>query len=235
MCVVYTCTCMITCSTNTLLMCVFILYCLYRANNEKELQPNTNKAIHGMYNTVRIVCVLYTVGSSYDIMAEYYRASQMYQVGPLPPPPDLQPIVDRTADYVAKNGVDFQRTVINRHIDDRRFDFLHPWNEFHNYYKMRVEKKRQELQDSKPLSTQPLTPSGSVSFKLTNNTLNLPIGVVDHLNFDPVSSGEEERTEQDLTKRQKLSIDSSGQIDSEFKVIYNYTYEMLLYFFFRNF
>ncbi|XP_041379722.1 uncharacterized protein LOC121392681 [Gigantopelta aegis] len=79
-----------------------------------------------------------TTYPGYDMMSAYYHASQIYQSGPPPPPPDIQPIVDKTADYVAKNGDSFQNTIVKHHLDDRRFDFLHPWNQYNAYYKAKV-------------------------------------------------------------------------------------------------
>lgn len=164
-----------------------------------------------------------TTYPGYDVMAAYYEASQQYTVGPPPPPPDLQPIVDRTAEYVAKNGSDFQRTVILKHVDDRRFDFMHPWNQFYEYYKKRVERSLEEIEKLKPLNLQRLSAQGRVNFKVSSkpiSTLQLPIGVVD-LHYDEQqedmsdSAQDEERR---LLKKQKLSLDASGQIDGEFKV-----------------
>ena len=85
--------------------------------------------------------------------AAYYQASHQYMTGPamptsgpVPPPPDLQPIVIKTAEYVAKNGESFEKTVLEKHLDDPRFEFLSPWHRFHAYYKMKIEETRQRLQ-----------------------------------------------------------------------------------------
>ncbi|CAH1800474.1 unnamed protein product [Owenia fusiformis] len=51
-----------------------------------------------------------------------------------PPPPDLQPIIDRMANYVAKNGDEFEFTVRNKRDRDKRFGFLDDDNEHHPYY-----------------------------------------------------------------------------------------------------
>ena len=164
-------------------------------------------------------------------MSAYYHASQEYQKESptLPPPPDVQPIVDKTADYVAKNGSDFEKTVIMKHLDDRRFDFLHPWNQYHKYYKSKLAAATEEIERNKPLNLQKLNSQGGVSFKLASKpvtTLQLPIGVVDlhyeeDMNFDEVLSSKRGSLDFDENKRQKkqkLSVDSGGQIDGEFKV-----------------
>jgi len=50
----------------------------------------------------------------------------------VPPPPDIQPIIDKLANYVAKNGHDFENTIKAK--NDPRFSFVHPWNGHHRYY-----------------------------------------------------------------------------------------------------
>ena len=50
----------------------------------------------------------------------------------VPPPPDVQPVVDRMAMYVAKNGVEFEIVVKSK--KDPRFDFLHSWHVHFAYY-----------------------------------------------------------------------------------------------------
>ena len=103
-------------------------------------------------------------------MAAYYQASRVYHTGALPPPPDLQPVVDKTAEYVAKNGDKFETTVIFKHLSDPRFGFLHPWNQYNHYYKTKVAEFREGIRTvmgSAPASMQKLSNSGAVSFKMT--------------------------------------------------------------------
>lgn len=50
----------------------------------------------------------------------------------VPPPPDVQPVIDKLANYVAKNGHDFENIIKAK--NDPRFTFVHPWNEHHRYY-----------------------------------------------------------------------------------------------------
>ncbi len=61
------------------------------------------------------------------------------------PPPDLRPVIDKTAEYVAKNSDDFERTVLDRHIGDVRFCFLNPWDQYHNYYQAMKQYNRTRL------------------------------------------------------------------------------------------
>lgn len=56
------------------------------------------------------------------------------------PPSDLQLVIDKTAIYVAKNGVEFEETL--RKKQDERFRFLDASNEFHQYYVWKVNDSR---------------------------------------------------------------------------------------------
>ena len=102
--------------------------------------------------------------------------------GPPPPPPDLQPIIDKTAEYVARNSDDFERTVLERHCGDPKFGFLNPWDQYYPYYKFRLamnkekaaeealaviksnHRRKKENQFGKQV--QKLSGNGAVSFKL---------------------------------------------------------------------
>lgn len=55
----------------------------------------------------------------------------------VPPPPDIQPIIDKLANYVAKNGPDFENIIKAK--NDPRFTFVHPWNEHHKYYQYKKQ------------------------------------------------------------------------------------------------
>ncbi|XP_035691778.1 splicing factor, suppressor of white-apricot homolog isoform X1 [Branchiostoma floridae] len=61
----------------------------------------------------------------------------------VPPPPDIQPIIDKLAKYVAKNGDEFETTV--RAKNDPRFEFLLPWHVHNPYYEFKKLLYRQEL------------------------------------------------------------------------------------------
>ena len=106
---------------------------------------------------------------------------------------------------------------------------MHPWNQYHKYYKSKLAAATEEIERNKPLNLQKLNSQGGVSFKLASKpvtTLQLPIGVVDlhyeeDMNFDEVLSSKRGSLDFDENKRQKkqkLSVDSGGQIDGEFKV-----------------
>ena len=50
----------------------------------------------------------------------------------VPPPPDILPVIDKMASYVAKNGPAFEFVVKNK--ADGRFDFVHSWHQHNPYY-----------------------------------------------------------------------------------------------------
>ncbi|CAG8679220.1 186_t:CDS:2 [Dentiscutata erythropus] len=58
------------------------------------------------------------------------------------PPPDLKIIIDKMATYVSKSGESLEAKVREKHIDDPRFSFLLPWNEFHSYYRQRIQHEK---------------------------------------------------------------------------------------------
>ncbi|XP_056360274.1 splicing factor, suppressor of white-apricot homolog isoform X1 [Oenanthe melanoleuca] len=55
----------------------------------------------------------------------------------IPPPPDIQPVIDKLAEYVARNGVKFETSV--RAKNDLRFEFLQPWHQYNAYYEFKKQ------------------------------------------------------------------------------------------------
>ncbi|XP_045922524.1 splicing factor, suppressor of white-apricot homolog isoform X3 [Micropterus dolomieu] len=53
----------------------------------------------------------------------------------IPPPPDIQPVIDKLAAYVARNGLKFEASV--RAKNDPRFDFLQSWHQYNTYYEFK--------------------------------------------------------------------------------------------------
>ena len=107
------------------------------------------------------------------------------------PPPEICAIVDKTAEYVAKNSEKFERTVLERHLSDPRFSFLNPWDQYNYYYEAMKQYNRSmmeiapdeaspppllpptspaakgaEAQALQKINVQKLSASGAVSFKL---------------------------------------------------------------------
>ncbi|XP_032661868.1 splicing factor, suppressor of white-apricot homolog isoform X6 [Chelonoidis abingdonii] len=55
----------------------------------------------------------------------------------IPPPPDIQPVIDKLAEYVARNGIKFETSV--RAKNDLRFEFLQPWHQYNPYYEFKKQ------------------------------------------------------------------------------------------------
>jgi len=55
----------------------------------------------------------------------------------IPPPPDVKPIIDKLAEYVARDGPAFEQSI--RTKNDPRFGFLERDHIHHNYYQLKVQ------------------------------------------------------------------------------------------------
>ncbi|XP_022702956.1 splicing factor, suppressor of white-apricot homolog isoform X2 [Varroa jacobsoni] len=84
-------------------------------------------------------------------------------VAVMPPPPDVQPIVDKMAEYVAKNGLDFEESI--RAKGDPKFSFVDLGNEFYEYYQFKVKEFSLTLNES----------TGKASAKSDQETTALPV------------------------------------------------------------
>ena len=72
---------------------------------------------------------------------------QLKQQAVVEPRPDLKPVIDRLAEYVAKNGNEFEDGIKEK--KDPRFDFLNSWNVYHGYYLQMKGKAVQVLEKEK--------------------------------------------------------------------------------------
>ncbi|XP_052073917.1 splicing factor, suppressor of white-apricot homolog isoform X18 [Mytilus californianus] len=130
----------------------------------------------------------------------------------IPPPPDIQPIIDRMAMYVAKNGVEFE--IVVRSKNDPRFEFLQPWHSYFRYYNSKkkifieeVLKEREKLEKEKP---------AKLSFSIKNKSKDQD-GVVSSEKkvFDHDSSGDEDsESARDRSIRSDMS-GTSTPVDGE--------------------
>ncbi|XP_069612161.1 splicing factor, suppressor of white-apricot homolog isoform X4 [Ranitomeya imitator] len=94
----------------------------------------------------------------------------------IPPPPDIQPVIDKLAQYVARNGLKFETSV--RAKNDARFEFLQPWHQYNPYYEF---KKHFFMQREGTLNPQPSTTSevSCPSVQSANDNLILSNPAVD--------------------------------------------------------
>lgn len=70
------------------------------------------------------------------------------------PPPDLRAIIDKTAEFVARNGVAFEAKIREQERMNPKFAFLHKADAYYGYFRMQIraatEKKEQpDAQDEK--------------------------------------------------------------------------------------
>ncbi|GFR52779.1 hypothetical protein Agub_g15394, partial [Astrephomene gubernaculifera] len=60
-------------------------------------------------------------------------------VGVILPPPDIRAIIDKTAQFVAKNGAEFEKRILSNEKNNVKFNFLVTTDPYHAYYKMRIK------------------------------------------------------------------------------------------------
>ncbi|KAF7233875.1 hypothetical protein EG68_12586 [Paragonimus skrjabini miyazakii] len=69
---------------------------------------------------------------------------------PLPPvDPEQRNIIEKLADFVARNGQEFELLTKEKQRDNPKFAFLHG-GEFYEYYNFKVEEARERWQTQRP-------------------------------------------------------------------------------------
>ncbi|KAK3596315.1 hypothetical protein CHS0354_014800 [Potamilus streckersoni] len=147
----------------------------------------------------------------------------------VPPPPDVQPIIDRMAMYVAKNGIEFEIVVKSK--NDPRFEFLLPHHVHYNYYEFKKNIFLKEMGKDKPKETEKVpekeieketekeieeksSASKGVSFSIKSKPKeqeSIPLEKKKRPIFDNESSDEESRGEGESHKGEgKNKSDVSG-------------------------
>ncbi|XAR54349.1 hypothetical protein NMG60_11029431 [Bertholletia excelsa] len=87
-------------------------------------------------------------------------ATHTRTIGIIHPPPDIRNIVDKTAQFVAKNGPEFEKRIIANNAGNAKFNFLNPSDPYHAYYQHRLSEFR--VQSQVPAQQQPsLQPADS--------------------------------------------------------------------------
>lgn len=64
-------------------------------------------------------------------------------VGVIRPPPEIRAVVDKTAQFVARNGVEFEQKIAEKQQGNAKFNFLRDSDPYHAYYVQQVELYRQ--------------------------------------------------------------------------------------------
>ena len=73
-------------------------------------------------------------------------------IGIIYPPPEVRNIIDRTAEFVARNGAAYEAKVRDSETGNNKFNFLHPTDPYHAYYRMRVN----EFKEGKAVPNPPM-------------------------------------------------------------------------------
>ena len=55
------------------------------------------------------------------------------------PPPEVRNIVEKTASFVARNGVEFEQRIKQNEINNPKFNFLNPGDPYNAYYQYKVD------------------------------------------------------------------------------------------------
>lgn len=69
-------------------------------------------------------------------------ATHTRTIGIIHPPPDIRNIVDKTAQFVSKNGPEFEKRIIVNNTGNAKFNFLIPADPYHAYYQHRLSEFR---------------------------------------------------------------------------------------------
>ncbi|KAG9448518.1 hypothetical protein H6P81_008483 [Aristolochia fimbriata] len=75
-------------------------------------------------------------------------ATHTRTIGIIHPPPDIRNIVDKTAQFVAKNGPEFEKRILANNAGNAKFNFLSSSDPYHAYYQHRMSEFRAQLQSS---------------------------------------------------------------------------------------
>lgn len=82
-------------------------------------------------------------------------ATHTRTIGIIYPPPDIRNIVDKTAQFVAKNGPEFEKRIIANNAGNPKFNFLNSSDPYHAYYQHRLSEARVQNQTSAQQPPQP--------------------------------------------------------------------------------
>eukprot|EP00038_Savillea_parva_P024399 m.43919 g.43919 ORF g.43919 m.43919 type:complete len:786 (-) comp6463_c0_seq1:156-2513(-) len=81
-------------------------------------------------------------------------------VGLIYPPPEVRNIVDKTAAFVAKNGLEFAQRIAAERAGQAKFRFLQPDNPYHVYFKYKIDLIRDGKEDENAPSMGPAEGKG---------------------------------------------------------------------------
>jgi hypothetical protein len=103
---------------------------------------------------------LYSAKMKENSNPESLNDKEINEVASKPEPSkEIKQIIDKLADYVARNGPEFEETIKAK--NDTRFEFLNTSHEFNSYYKLQVENIRKLNSTQKSLTTSATEDSNS--------------------------------------------------------------------------
>ncbi|XP_076067549.1 splicing factor 3a subunit 1 [Oratosquilla oratoria] len=79
-------------------------------------------------------------------------------VGFIYPPPEVRNIVDKTANFVARNGPEFEARIRQNEQNNPKFNFLNPGDPYHAYYQHKVSECRSGKPAEKDFPSAPALP-----------------------------------------------------------------------------
>ncbi|KAF3610592.1 hypothetical protein DY000_02045319 [Brassica cretica] len=89
---------------------------------EKELQSSSNQAPESVATHTRTIGIIH-------------------------PPPDIRSIVEKTAQFVSKNGLEFEKRIIASNAKNAKFNFLTSSDPYHAFYQHKLAEYRAQNQD----------------------------------------------------------------------------------------
>lgn len=66
------------------------------------------------------------------------------------PPPELRKIIDKTSDFVARNGFGFEERIREKENDNPKFNFLNPNDPYHDYYQVMISENKSKKDTKQP-------------------------------------------------------------------------------------
>lgn len=87
------------------------------------------------------------------------------------PPPDIRVIVDKTAQFVGKNGPEFEQRILTSEKNNVKFNFLTPGDPYHAYYREKVDEAKAQASGGTTAATpQATTTATQVLTKASTGT-----------------------------------------------------------------
>ena len=73
-----------------------------------------------------------------DLFDEIEKASQGKASGIIIPPPEIRAVVDKTAQFVARNGKSFEQKILEKEGKSAKFNFLKAHDPYNAYYEFKI-------------------------------------------------------------------------------------------------